>query len=327
MNGGMALVAECVRRLEEGEDGERVMRTLRERYTTLNSLCTRACQVRCAYAGPLDADGQAAARELREACACDADRQSADVLIASYGRSRWNGSDALRDVVERTSRRLVPAHVRACDITPDEMRTVKRRRREVVSQRHESAPRVDLSKLLAHARGVVRDAAAHRHDLVLALLALTGRRTTELLNGRSTLEVCGAHACTFWGQLKTRGGTTAYVIPVLDDADVVVSAYDRLRKTLATDRSNRAVSQTHQSALGQRLHTHAAYGRNGVEKVHALRAVYAVAVFRLFDCSPRTMVATTRACLGHASSEEGLAYTALTLDVDDDEKSLGEFPG
>lgn len=315
-------------RLVQGDEAEIIMNTVRERYQSINSVRTRANQIRMAYDGPLDDEGEEVAARLRSMCATDDERRRVEALVASYGRHRWTESNPansrLDDAVREYRIHLLPHRVRECDVGRDELADIKKARKHRVTARHDDAPVIDLSRLLRHARAVVRMPHTFgKYDVILALLALTGRRTTEILNGKSKLKAVGSHALLFDGQLKTHD-PQPYVIPVLASAAEIVATQAMLACSEVDD--NRAVSRAHQSGIGRRLRANDAYGKNGVTHVHALRGIYALGVFNLFECGNRTIVSTTRACLGHASSDEGLAYTAYILHIDPTEVSLGELP-
>jgi hypothetical protein len=183
------------------------------------------------------------------------------------------------------------------------------------------------------------------YELALALLVLTGRRTTEVLNGRSAFDAAPdprEHACLFVGQLKARSARAPYRIPLLAPFADVAAALACLRRRQAGggggggggDRdggggglSNVDVSRRYQSGLGQHLKAHPVYASLG--KVHALRAVYANACLHLFDWSDRPWSdnAVVMHVLGHASPDESLAYTAMRVEFSEASArgSLGRF--
>lgn len=343
---GMQVVDECVRRLaryeyDANEDGEReaaratveVVRLLRSRYATAQSLATKMCCVRRAYNGPLDARGREVEEMLRALAASRDEHALVDAVVASYGRMAAAEDTPLHDAVRKHAHELLPRHVRRVCLTEAEKQLIKQQKRERTVAKHKHAPRVDGNGVLRHATSVVRNASRHGlYDLSLALLLVTGRRTCELLNGRSSF-VCASEGISdddgvqlvapeytlqFTGQLKVRKGMRGearYAIPTLMPALDVLSAIDVLRakqKTTSDDVrriTNAAVSRKYQSGLGQRLRSNTEFA--SVRCVHALRGVYASIAYRMHDWKAWTLPAVVMRILGHVSAEESLAYTAM----------------
>ena len=84
--------------------------------------------------------------------------------------------------------------------------------------------------------------------IALPICLLTGRRTTEVLNGKSTfLPTLRPTVCLFTGQLKKRGGEAPpYEIPLLCDIDTITHAMPPYVKSRATwsSRMKHAISAT-----------------------------------------------------------------------------------
>ena len=223
--------------------------------------------------------------------------------------------------------------------------------------------RVDGRALLAHSRAVVAAAArawaeratasaSRRGDesasvasLALALMLATGRRSCEVLNGRSTVVAVGPYAVRFGGQAKRRGvapdavdggvadeggdgkgvlgvegGGGGYVVPVLAPADDVVAALAALRHAQRhVALGNRETSRRSQSLLGRTLTADATWKQCG--RPHALRGVYACVALRLFDWGDAADAYVAMCILGHAGLTESLVYTPYHLGDD-----FGEEP-
>lgn len=327
----MDCVSECHRLLIEGASGECIVAYLRERYGTLNSLRTRTGQVRNWYAGPMDSDGERALARMRELAKSDVELERINRCVATYGRRWWEptGNSELDAYVSEHKYLLLPRNVRDVHITVDESREVNAKSRAALLLRHCHAPAIDGSILLQHCIKVIENPSRYGlYELALALLCASGRRTTEILNGKSSFECVNGcdRACSFSGQLKTKREKT-YAIPLLVRYDTFAAAYARLNELQRRDANptldtpsqyrNRQTSQTYQSGLGQFMHKHRAYGLNGVPRVHALRGVYAKLVCHLFDCSPLSDAGTVQYCLGHYNLEESLAYGALRVEIPD----------
>ena len=148
-----------------------------------------------------------------------------------------------------------PRAERAAD--GDEVRAAEAASRARLRSRHHDAPLVDGDAALSLARDVASRPRAHGlYDLALSLLFLTGRRSAEVLNGRSRFapnphvrcascaeggeeeeDACPscasargeAHSCLFEGQLKTRAPRPAQSIPLLAPYSVVATALFEMR--------------------------------------------------------------------------------------------------
>jgi hypothetical protein len=85
----------------------------------------------------------------------------------------------------------------------------------------------DVDGYLIYAESLL--AATSYIDRLLALAALTGRRTSELLCS-AQLEAAGDYAAVFTGQLKAKGRETEpYIIPLLTDYTTIADALERLQ--------------------------------------------------------------------------------------------------
>jgi hypothetical protein len=142
----------------------------------------------------------------------------------------------------------------------------------------------------------------------------TGRRTCELLNGRSTFAVVGEHEVHFTGQAKRRRADGGYHIPTLARAADVADAHEAVKCLQGKRvRTNRETSLCYQSALGRQLRLQG-WGECG--RVHGLRGVYACMATTLFDCGDASDAYAAMCMLGHAGIEESLVYTPFHLGDD-----------
>ena len=177
--------------------------------------------------------------------------------------------------------------------------------------------------------------------LAICLLAVTGRRTTELLNGISTFRAVSGnpHVCVFRGQLKSKA-KGAYRIPLLVPFDVVKQGLSRLKRLQVGDgvggMNNAQVSSKYQRALSRALEAQEAHqGPMGVfRKIHELRAFYACAAYEAFDVVIRnpngassaeefaSLRHAVKSILGHASMSEASKYTRFRVTIT---KRLGTF--
>ena len=113
----------------------------------------------------------------------------------------------------------------------------------------------DAAQLLRVVASMLEEATPTLSDaqLILPLLLASGRRTSALLNGRSTfLPLPEAHYCLFGGQLKKKGAAVAYRIPLL----VPYELFDRGLRALRAKQgeaqvSNAEASRKYQGNLGR----------------------------------------------------------------------------
>lgn len=106
---------------------------------------------------------------------------------------------------------------------------IKRAYAAAVSDRQRNVRAIrDVDGYLVYAESLL--AATSYIDRLLALAALTGRRTSELLCSARFEPVAGDYEAMFHGQLKTKDRDAApYVIPLLTDYQTVVDALERLQ--------------------------------------------------------------------------------------------------
>jgi len=303
----------CARRLEAGEDAERVMVDLRARYTTLRCVNVKACLVRAMCA---------ASREHTDACV--------ELMARREELREWFDASVgtFRGGIERAVwTQLPPRHcenVRKFTITRAELRTCKRASATQTILKNKFSERVHGRALVRHARAVVLDDGntVNVAELALALMLVTGRRECEILNGRSVFTPHTEYSVLFAGQAKKRGPHAEYVIPVLVRAPDVVRAVERLRsKQGGVMLSNRDTSRRYQSYLGRHVATRHPWTQ--CTRVHSLRGVYTCMAARLFHWDHADAF-VAMCILGHTGLMESLVYTPFHLGDDfADEPRLG----
>ena len=322
----MEFLRRCAARLDEGESAETVLRDMRTRYTTSRSLNVHTCRVRRMCA-PTPAYTAACARLLEEA---ESEEMRTRIEKAIEGAATPDA--VVRDRLATLPHRL-PENVYALRVTRAEVRECKRLTTRGAMQKNCTRRCVNGRALLADARFLVAhpeeapSGVAGVLDLALALMLVTGRRTCETLNMRSTLEEEDTHAARFGGQAKRRGGPgEAYTISLLAPFADVARALDELRRRQGhrDDVSNRATSRRYQSALRQRL-LRKSGAWTAVGCVHDLRGIYACMALRLFRWpSEYSEAFLAMSLLGHRGLHESLVYTPFYLGEDfADEPLLG----
>jgi hypothetical protein len=160
-------------------------------------------------------------------------------------------------------------------------------------------------------------------ELILALCAVSGRRFSEIANGRSTFEPVRSRPnfTVFAGQLKTYD-RSAYSIPLLVPLSLFSSAIDalRARQVGVTELTNMQVSAKYQGNADewvQRLFP-------DLRRPHDLRAMYASLVYKGFSCGRMTFNRVAMQCLGHTTLAQSLAYN--TVEVKQFRLSYGDLP-
>lgn len=226
-------------------------------------------------------------------------------------------------------------------ITREERRECKQGQAEATAKKQRRAVRVDGDAVIAQCARLLEAPASEGETrlqelarVAVALLAVTGRRTAELLNGRSSLRAVRGrpHECVFAGQLKTRGDPRPYRIPLLLRFAEVKRGLDRLRELQRGDDA-RAMDNARVSSRYQRPLSRALAAATGplstFSRLHELRAFYACAAYEAFEIVEPTddgrqlasQREAVRGVLGHASLSEASKYTSFRVTV----RKMGEF--
>eukprot|EP00966_Prymnesium_polylepis_P302143 6980583-Prymnesium_polylepis.1 len=128
---------------------------------------------------------------------------------------------------------LLPPNVAALKLNHQELISLKRKREDTLISKQEELLHVRnaatwIQCAIVAARTSTPDMSIPR--LALPLLLLSGRRTSELLNGKSTFEATERPTtCIFKGQIKKRGNDAPYEIPLLCDFATFTHALNVLR--------------------------------------------------------------------------------------------------
>ena len=219
---------------------------------------------------------------------------------------------------------LLPPHVDALRLAGDELRALERLADARLLAKQEALVVVP-GAVLAHAVHVATTATPGMGVAALALnlLLLSGRRSSEILNGSSTFApTARATTCLFGGQLKTREARPPYEIPLLCEFDAFSNNLRALReaqggRVLSASECSQRYAKPLQLAL-RRLYPMA-------PKVHALRSMYMAYVMELYEADCTFNIAAMRA-LGHTTLQDSLAYNAVRLVGDVEGPSFGPLP-
>ena len=321
---------------------EDVMEQMRTRYSTLPALRSKTSMYRNHYSGALDEQGLRAKDDMLAACHTDAERKLVALFVADYGRTMWKdvpNNDELNAVVYKHRLALLPQHVRNVRLTAEETNLCKKMARANLNAKHNQSVVVNGDALYEWVKTTLcNHATIDLYELILALLVATGRRTTEVCNGKSRFQGTeeGCHFARFSGQIKLRKQLVEeedepYVIPLMVPQSVVSDALVRLRQQQPDDIhawTHARVSSRYQSGLGQYLQRSRLKSFiQGKITVHSLRSVYALMVAKLFTTPPHlsTVAVAQRVC-GHRFVSSALAYTAVNVNMVHNVGCLGAMP-
>lgn len=204
------------------------------------------------------------------------------------------------------SLKLLPPNLEGLRLSPRELLALKRSAEASLLDKQRTVLHVD-GEWIRHAIAMAQTCTVHHTypEIVLPLLLLTGRRTTEVLNGQSTFSpTARGTVARFAGQIKKKGTGAPYDIPLLCDFETLRHAMGVLRDK----QSNRVLDAVTCNNLYQKeLNGAAPRIFPFVKNVHQLRGVYIASVFRLYQCDVTFNLVAMRA-LGHTKLSDSLHY-------------------
>ena len=244
-------------------------------------------------------NGEAIAAQLRRKYTRDDGTLQTGALSVCFSRvkSALSSTDAV--------------NMHALSLTKSELLSLTREREAALIQKQESllhVPHQWLPYAICLARQSTPQMSYAR--LAIPLLLLSGRRCTEILNGKSTFAPTSRPTtCLFTGAIKKRGQSTPFEIPLLCDYQTFAFALCVL----------------HVKQGGEKLDpetTHNRYAKNlklstlfPIQSPHQLRAVYAAFVYHLYS-SNVTFNRAAMMFLGHEKLETSLSYNSVVLHGD-----------
>ena len=354
-----AFLKECAQRLDAGEQGESVLEDMRKRFSTPGCLKVKTCLVRkmCSptrefteaverFRAELEANhgkevadrfarrveeednkGGVDGKEQIEPRDADAQGEKEE----EEGEGGEEAPPSYEEDVRRALRSLPPRlgeNVRKLCINPKERKAAKTQATLGRLRKNQQRICIQGGQMLECATRDLLSPTSHELDLALSLLFVTGRRTCELMNGRSSFSSKEGNdrVAHFVGQAKRRkkrggegsGEEGGYDIPLLVPFPVLESAMARLRELQGNrTRTNEETSLRYQSALGKRLS-----GRgdalSAAGRVHSLRSAYACLALHLFRWEKRVSPSfVVMNVLGHTCLEDSLVYTTVHLEDED----------
>ena len=319
----MTLVKDAANMILDDTPAEDVIRFLRQRCKTLSSLNSVMSLVRTEVLKEGNRHKEYNDTEMRKHIAVPGVSQ----FLGSSLRDQYKIQKAHAscptwpsDVEEALKRmRLGPAALNGFYLSRNETVELKRKQEDNQKLKNESVIVVqEAGKLIGRMQDILRSASSTNcaEHLALSLLLASGRRMVEILNGRSTFEAVegSEYHCLFGGQVKKRGKSEKYVIPLLCKFSEFKRAFDIMRtKTQGTDvLSNADVNKLYHMKLRRQLNVKKGLPYMPNCKIHDLRAAYASAVFILCECKD-TFARTCMDILGHESIHESLSYNHIRL--------------
>jgi hypothetical protein len=208
---------------------------------------------------------------------------------------------------------LLPANVEGLKLTEMELVQLSRVRESALINKQEVVHVYAAGTWLEHVISLARtsDITFSFARLALPLLILSGRRTTEIMNGKSTFLPSPMSTTTAWftGQIKRRGAETSYEIPLLCD-------YDTFAYCLAVLREKQKGEQLDAIACNNRYHKSLNIETRRVcpqaKSVHSFRAMYGTYAFHLYKTSV-TFNRCLMLILGHEKLGVSLSYNNWVL--------------
>ena len=235
-------------------------------------------------------------------------------------RHQCSGDDRLDQLV-RTAK-LLPDNLASFRPSSTTVATCKETSKKARLEKNEYAITVDDAQTVLRRARDTLDAATEATpfpELAWALLLVSGRRFSEIMNGRSVFTgVAGrTHACLFDGQLKKGAGAQVegYTTPLLVPFDVFDVAFATLRRKQSRGRGRPPHECTPEEILKRYHGNYCRYVDKHVAFIdvgHDLRALYASMVYQAFPWTHTLNVVAMR-CLGHAGLEESLSYNHMIV--------------
>lgn len=190
--------------------------------------------------------------------------------------------------------------VKALRLTDDQYTAIKKKQHESLVERSKRCIEVDYVAYI-NIVNTLRDS-NNPAELTVWLLAVTGRRSSEITNGKSAFTAKSKYVVTFSGQLKTRD-PQPYDIPTLAPAAEVIANYERLYEFK---------KRPYQAAVGRVVKQ--LFGNIGITKPHMLRSIYGHVCWELYGKSTKeSVIQYISSILGHASYDQVANYSCIKI--------------
>lgn len=317
----MAPIREVAHRLATGMPGEVAIELLAETHTTLKSLSPAISRVRCSVLERDERCPEYDDRELRAFCDPVIDALLTRPMAEQHSAQRAHRRNPTwsHEKEETLARlRILPSSMDAFRLTKHQIDELKRSQESSLLRKNETLLVVDDAPgLLQTAMAMLEASSPADSDakLLLPLLLVSGRRSSELTNGCSSfLPLPDEFSCMFSGQLKKKGSATMYRIPLLVPYDLFNRGLSALRtKQGHAQASNQAASRRYQGNMQRDLHKGVLRGVPADATNHSLRSIYVAFVFELFVPSSAFPNVAMKV-LGHETMVDSMSYANVRLD-------------
>lgn len=315
----MDFLKNCAERLKN-ETAEEVLKDMRERYTTVRCLRVKTGIVRKMYDGPDSEEFQKELSRLLSKYLGEQKEWIINITNLDEGKGPWYGIKSLKDpkypeIAEELKKlpRRLPKNVWNLSVTSKELKECKKLATEVRLKANSKRLKIDGVHILDHCRYVVDNFKNFTmYELALSIIFLTGRRTCEIMNGKSFFtESSIPFFVDFQGQLKKKS-SISYTIPFLHNPSSIHKAFEYLRviqKNIPTDNSK--VTSKYASGLRQFLLQHRIFKQ--AVKIHNLRKTYACLCLKLFDWGEPSDLYICMHILGHNDLTEPIVYNVIDV--------------
>jgi hypothetical protein len=306
--------------IRNGMDGNSVMKMLRQRYNTKDhiyalSSCIARVRSEILNETPIPSIVEETMNSFKEEAGVTSflALNSLSEMLKVRKHHKNNPSWSERAEAALSSLCLEPTALASLKLSEEESATKKRKQEVSLLEKQDMLIRVDSAgNFLAYAIHLAWTSTPDMEfsRLALPILLLSGRRTTEIMNGKSIFTRTGRPTtCKFTGQLKKRGGDCTYEIPLLCNVFTFEHAMSTLRcKQNGEVLSAAATNNKYQKMLNSKTQSIFAIAHN----VHQLRSIYAAFVHSLYACDT-TFNRMCMRVLGHEDLSTSLSYNGCVL--------------
>lgn len=329
----MNFLKECASRLEH-ENASVILEDMRKKYTTVRCLRVKTGLVRKLYMGKDSEDFTNALDNIKSKYSSEEEKIKWIEQVTSLedGEGPWHGIKSLKEPMfpeialelSKLPRRM-PKNVFNLSVTTKEIKECKKLATAVRMKANSKRLKVNGVEILKHCRTVIDTYETRTmYELALSIIFLTGRRTCEIMNGKSVFQEdeSSEFIGTFEGQAKKKNAME-YSIPILYNCKKIKNALFHLRKLQGVIPSkNESVTSKYSSGLRQYMLSHSIF--NSVLKIHNLRKTYACLCLKLFDWGEPSDLYICMHILGHNDITEPIVYNVIDVGPVDDVSHLGK---
>ena len=338
-----SFVVETVKRLDE-ENAASVIRTIKDKVSTTCGVSKMISNVRTHYLTTMSAREQrpdlksSISRLVTEANTSgnqECIRKVNDFAISNpkqqYDSVRYHkrrpfcDNEQVNDALKRVN--VLPEHVRQMKLTTNEDKECRNEQKNALVKKNSRVTHInDATMLYEQMKKIMDEEKKSVVRLAISLMFFSGRRSTEILNLRSTFEKIEnmPFHCTFTGQLKKHdpeGSNDRYTIPLICDVDTFMKAVARLRSM----RSQKAIA-AHRQREGEHTYTNKQIAKkyssqmhytqknlfSFLNKSHDLRTVYVLFVDKMF-AHTLALPVLCMLVLGHDDMTESIHYSSFKV--------------